>query len=227
MTKVYVSMLLGMYMLNSCATIQNNSKYELVDGNYKLKIDGRKYDCYVENSTDSIIIYNLATNISTSLPQQAVVFMPLQQHFIKPSFDIDILTALFKIRPKSKNSLPTQLNANFNGNIYVGRRTDIYQVHYKKSPVNTYKRQINHFGFSTGFFVGVGNTAMTPSTTNNGISSEYDGLVLQKGIAGIIAVNKLTIGLSLGFDNLLDHNKKSWIYNNKPWYGLMLCLNLN
>jgi len=227
MANVYQLMLLSICFLSSCATIQNNAKYQLADGNYKLKIDGRKYDSYVENSTDSIIIYNLATSISTSLPQQTSVFIPLQQRFITPSFDIDILTALFKIRPNSNHVLPTQLNANFNGNIYVGRRTDIYQVHYKKSPVNTYNRQINHFGFSAGFFLGVGNTAMTPSTTNNGISSEYDGLVLQKGIAGIIAVNKLTIGLSVGFDNLLDSNKKSWIYNNKPWYGLMLGLNLN
>ncbi len=63
--------------------------------------------------------------------------------------------------------------------------------------------------------------------TKNGILTEYDGLIFQKGISGIIAVNKLTVGLSLGSDNLLDHNKKKWIYENKLWYGLMLGLNLN
>ena len=77
------------------------------------------------------------------------------------------------------------------------------------------------------FFSGLGNTAMTPSTTRNGIMTEYDGLILQKGVASIIAVNKLTLGLSIGFDNLLDQNKNVWIYQNKPWYGLMLGLNLN
>ena len=75
--------------------------------------------------------------------------------------------------------------------------------------------------------MGLGNTIITPTTTNNVISSEYDGIILQKGIAGIIAVNKLTVGLSLGSDNLLDVNQNFWIYQNKPWFGLMLGLNLN
>lgn len=68
---------------------------------------------------------------------------------------------------------------------------------------------------------------MAYSTTNNAIATEYDGLILQKGIAGIVAINKLTIGVSVGFDDLLDRNNKNWIYENKPWFGLMLGLNLN
>ncbi len=28
--------------------------------------------------------------------------------------------------------------------------------------------------------------------------------------------------LAAGFDNLLDNNKSIWIYNNKPWFGIML-----
>ncbi len=227
MAKNYIVMLLSILVFSSCATFQNKAKYELADGKYKLKIHGNKYNCYVENNLDSIIIYNLFTKNSTTLPQKMEAYIPEKKRFIKSSLDIDILTALFKIRPKIENALPTQLNANFNGNIYVGHRTDIYQIHYKKNLLNDYQRQINHFGFSGGFFVGFGNTAMTPSTTNTRISSEYDGLILQKGIAGIVAVNKLTIGLSIGFDNLLDNNKSSWIYENRPWYGLMLGLNLN
>lgn len=66
---------------------------------------------------------------------------------------------------------------------------------------------------------------MAYSTTNNAIATEYDGLILQKGIAGIVAINKLTIGVSVGFDDLLDRNNKNWIYENKPWFGLMLGLN--
>ena len=71
------------------------------------------------------------------------------------------------------------------------------------------------------------NYAMNPANTSNAILTEYDGIVLQKGIAGIVAMNKLTLGLSLGFDNLIDNNRTVWVYNNKPWFGLMLGLNLN
>ncbi|WP_165940196.1 MULTISPECIES: hypothetical protein [Dyadobacter] len=57
--------------------------------------------------------------------------------------------------------------------------------------------------------------------------SEYDGLVWGKGIAGIIGINNFTIGLAIGFDNLLDKNKQVWIYQGKPWLGLAFGLNLN
>ena len=210
-----------------CTTLQNNAKYELSDGKYKLKIEDKKYNCYVKNGQDSLTVYKLPSKISTNLPNELDQYLPVKQRLIKASWDIDILTALVKVRPQAKYVLPTQFNANFNGNIYVGHRTDIYQIHYKKNPLDIYQRQINHFGFSGGLFLGLGNTALNPSTTYNAISTEYDGLVLQKGIAGIIAVNKLTIGVGVGFDNLLDKNNKSWIYENKPWFGLILGLNLN
>ena len=211
----------------SCATIQNNAKYELSNGTYKLKIEGKTNKFYIENKEDTILVHNLNSNVYTALPKNMANENFTKHQLIKPSLDIYILTALFKIRPKIENTLPTQMNTNFNGNLYIGRRTDIYQIQYKKNHLNNFQRQINHFGFSAGVFLGLGNTAMTPSTTRNGIMTEYDGLILQKGVASIIAVNKLTLGLSIGFDNLLDQNKNVWIYQNKPWYGLMLGLNLN
>lgn len=214
-------------LVSSCTTLQNNAKYELSDGSYKLKMDGKKRDTYVENNSDSIVIYLFPEKKSIALPAQLETYTPTSQTFIKPSVDIDILTALFKVRGERKNSVPPQLNANFNGNIYLGYRSDIYRIHYTKNPLAIYKRRINHFGFSGGLFLGLGNTAMTPTTTNNAISIEYDGIVLQKGIAGIVAINKLTLGLSLGFDNLIDSHSTVWVYNNKPWFGLMLGLNLN
>ena len=214
-------------LFTGCATLQNNAKYDLAEGTYQLKIDNKKFNCYVENNGDSIKITNLSSKISTSLPEQINIFSSVKQRFIKPSLDVDILTTLLKIRPKLKEVIPAQLNTAFNGNVYIGHRTDIYQISYRQNPLGNYKRKINHFGFSGGVFVGLGNTSMTSTTTNNAIATEYEGIILQKGVAGIIALNKLTIGLSLGFDNLLDTNQDFWIYQNKPWYGLMLGLNLN
>lgn len=220
-------MMASVAIFSSCVTLQNNAKYDLSEGKYQLKIDNKKFNCYVENNGDSVKITNLSSKISTNLPEQINIFFRVKQRLIKPSLDIDILTTLLKIRPQIKEIIPTQLNTAFNGNLYIGHRTDIYQIGYQQNPLGKYKRKINHFGFSGGVFIGLGNTIMTSTTTNNSIASEYEGIILQKGVAGIIAVNKLTIGLSLGFDNLLDANQDFWIYQNKPWYGLMLGLNLN
>jgi hypothetical protein len=39
-------------------------------------------------------------------------------------------------------------------------------------------------------------------------------------------MKRITLGLSLGFDNLLDPNEHIWAYQQKPWIGLMLGINL-
>jgi hypothetical protein len=77
-----------------------------------------------------------------------------------------------------------------------------------------------------GLFAGIGITAMNPTVTNNQIDQEYDGIVFQKGVAGFVGMRRITLGLSLGFDNLLDANKHLWAYQQKPWIGLMLGINL-
>ncbi|MBC7651910.1 MAG: hypothetical protein H7101_09180 [Deinococcales bacterium] len=223
----FILLLAAPILLASCATLKDNAKYVLADGKYQLQTGKEKSLCYVENNIDSINIYYLPSKAYTNLPVQSTVHILQTYKLVMPSLDIDILTALFKIRPQIANVLPTQLNANFNGNIYIGYRKDIYKIYYTKNALGNSQRQINHFGFSGGLFFGLSNTALTPSTTNSGIATDYDGMVLQKGVAGIFAVNKLTIGLSVGVNNLLDRNKAFWIYEQKPWFGLMLGLNLN
>ncbi len=59
------------------------------------------------------------------------------------------------------------------------------------------------------------------------IQLEYDGFIFMNGVAGIVAVNRLTFGLGIGLDILLDKNKSYWIYQHKPWIGLTVGLNLN
>lgn len=68
---------------------------------------------------------------------------------------------------------------------------------------------------------------VSPTTTNDQTEHEYDGIVWTKGVAGIFAINTFTIGVSLGFDNLLDQNRTVWIYESKPWIGFTFGLNLN
>ncbi len=63
--------------------------------------------------------------------------------------------------------------------------------------------------------------------TLNRLNYEYDGTVLTSGIASIFALNKFNFGLNLGFDHLLDKNRKLWVNENKSWIGISLGLNVN
>ena len=184
---------------------------------------------------DSVFVYKIKTKsnnindsnyIKIAFPRQKSESSISTINFKQASFDLDFLTIPFKYRPQT-DYMPQQFNTNLNGVIYIGYRNDIYNVSYKKTPIKTFIRKTTHYGFSYGLFIGFGGTAMNPWVTNNQIAFEYDGVVWSKGIAAIIGIDNFSIGLAVGADNLLDHNKSYWIYQDKPWFGLAFGLNLN
>jgi hypothetical protein len=221
----FISIFFTTLLLISCAGLQNQAKYQLVDGKYSIQWQDTKYSAYIQNVSDSIIIHQPELNIHNAMPQYTNETQPVVGKISKTSVDVDIMTSVFKIRPNTTN-LPAQMNSNLNGNLYFGLRNDIYSIKYKNNPLYKYQRIVNHIGFGGGVFVGLGNTAINASTAPNQ-PFEYDGIVFQNGIAGLFAINKLTVGLSVGKDRLFDKSLNSWEYQNSVWYGLMLGLNLN
>lgn len=236
MAKFIIAPSVLLMLLNSCSISQKTAKQELSDGFYKKKSFTKKSDVYVDVVDETIHIYPTTTQNNTvvidTLTDFELYFPELKAQekvdfsLTKYSFDIDFLTIPLKFRFTEKD-IPAQLNTNLNGTVYFGYRTDIYKINYRTNPLKTAVRHIDHFGYSLGFFTGFGNTSISPTNTNNILQQEYDGVIWSKGVAGIIGINNFTIGLTVGFDNLLDKNKNSWIYENKPWVGLAFGLNLN
>ena len=146
--------------------------------------------------------------------------------FRKSTFDLGAISVLFKCRP-TIHGFPPQMNTAFNGSIYLGMRTDLYKLRYKESPLHRFKKSLSHYGYSFGFFSGLGTELVNEFNTEGGIAIEYDGIVNLSGLVAIIGVNNLTFGLALGADHLLDKNKKFWIYTGKPWLGVSVGLNIN
>ena len=234
---LYLSILVLMGFI-ACRTLLNSPKYQFSDGYYTTKVSGKPASkVYVDTEEDLIKVYPLNrqgkqakvdtttyTRISfegaqNKSPQKTLFFR-------QTSSDLDFLTIAAKYRP-SVQIFPNQFNTNLNGGLYLGYRSDVYALDLEKDPLGKYSQHINHYGFSFGGFIGLGATAMNPWVTNNPISSEYDGFIWTKGLAGIIGLNRFTVGIVAGFDHLLDSNKQYWIYQGKPWIGLGLGLNLN
>lgn len=230
---IYILISAGLF---SCSVNRNTPKYSFANGYYFSKVFNQQQSkVYVNNTEDSIFVYqadinnsliDITKNLKVSFPQQKSNVNILPNKFRQTSFDVDFLTIPFKFRPEAK-SFPPQFNTNLNGAVYLGYRNDLYRLSYKKTPLNAFNRQTSHYGFSIGIFTGLGGTAINPSVTNNGISFEYDGVLWTKGLAAIIGINNFTIGLALGWDNLLDNNRSYWIYQEKPWLGLAFGLNIN
>lgn len=227
---------LVLLFFSSCALFRKTAKQELSEGFYTKKSPSNKSRVYVNVLEEAIYLYPTIKQdnvriIDTLNPSET--YLPKLQtggkidfKLSQTSFDIDFFTIPFKLR-FAENEVPPQLNANINGAVYVGCRRDIYKIKYHTNPLKMNTRKTNHFGYSLGFFTGFGNTFMSPTNTNAVLQQEYDGIVWGKGIAGIIGINHFTIGLTLGFDNLLDKNKSIWIYESRPWLGLAFGLNLN
>jgi len=238
MKNQYILLHLGLNLiLTSCNSLQDIPHGELDRGEYYVSTSDNKAEkIYVDWTNDTLTLnffddnyLDMETRILTKTliyPAKKVDsdFTPVK--IVQSSFDLDFITVLFKYRPGQGN-LPRQLNSDLSGGIFMGYRRDIFNLDYEKSPTGIFNRQISHFGYSFGVFSGIGATAMNPWVTNNKITDEYEGVVWMNGIAGIVAVGQFTLGLTIGWDYLLDHNHKFWIYQTKPWLGLSVGINLN
>lgn len=224
------------WMLASCSILKKSSKTELVDDFYSQHMHGKKQLVYLYTQEDTLCIYPAQKQAGKRMidtTQSCMRYPTEMPHdfrtplvLIKPSLDVDFVTIPLKFRLATAQ-VPQQLNANLNGAVYVGYRVDSYTLRYLPTPLQTSRRNTTHLGASLGAFTGIGNTFMSPTTTNNMLQQEYDGIVWSKGVAGIFAVNTFTLGLAAGFDTVLDQNRKIWIYDSRLWFGLAFGLNLN
>ncbi|HZY80397.1 MAG TPA: hypothetical protein VFE50_12805 [Cyclobacteriaceae bacterium] len=219
--KYFAALVITLTLYGCSSTKNSHKKYELNDGKYAYRQPGedfRKVWVYVQD--DSVSLFADEKGTQPIVPQ-----VLKDELFIKRSFDVDVIAIPFKVRPASVN-LPKQLTTDFNGNIFVGYRIDRFRLVHKHTPVG-WKRFYKHRGIGIGGFGGLGTAAITPWTTNNQMSDEYTGFVLSRGVALIFGINNLTVGTAIGWDHLTDRDKHIWIYQNKPWFGLTIGLNLN
>lgn len=177
--------------------------------------------------TASVIITDTALHIRPSLVNTSVL-LPLNAlpkaglRLQQKNIDLDIFTIPFKIRP-SVAGFPEQLNPNFSAALYLGRRHNSYRIARNGMGVS----KIYSAGFGYGFFTGLGAVTMNPFVTGNSINYEYDGMVLMGGFAAIYDAKKFNIGVSVGIDHLVDKNQNAWIYQQKPWFGVLFGIDIN
>ncbi|MDB5268871.1 MAG: hypothetical protein JWP58_1911 [Hymenobacter sp.] len=58
-------------------------------------------------------------------------------------------------------------------------------------------------------------------------AADYEGVVLHGGLAAIYDARAFNIGLAAGLDQLLGPDGQHWVYQHKPWFGVLFGLDLN
>lgn len=177
---------------------------------------------YVIDGGDSLQLVLPTTGERRTIPGKTYE----QWTFYRTEVDIDVFTLPFKIRP-SRAGLPPQLNSTFNAAAYLGRRLDFYNYRWQPVSPTFGVRKLRSQGFGYGLFTGIGSTLINDLVTNNQVPYEYEGVIVDVGLAGIYDARIFNVGFAIGIDNLLDANRRAWVYQRQPWFGVLFGLNLN
>lgn len=220
-------------LASGCAPFDKIYSHEFASGYYKLKNSEKNAETvFVDLEDDSLIVYPVSSagrrktpDIHNSRGATLESIRPgdflYNNTFVRTSADVDLSTVLIKYRPPA-GDVPLQIGAHVNGVGYIGFRKDYFRLKSSVSELNEFSTRVRHIGFDAGIFAGLGITPVNPTVTLNRTIQEYEGMVFQKGVSIFATYESLSVGLALGFDNLIGQDRKIWIYNQKPWLGLVL-----
>jgi hypothetical protein len=223
-------------LLHSCSALEQGLTHGLADGYYRSRTNGGAAQLtYLDVEDDSLTAYavvraNGVRRIDTSAftvhrraPWQGPCgTLTLVEH----GLDIDLMYVLLKYRPATAG-IPPQLNTDPNGALYVGYRTDHYTMACQVDALGRRQRVVRERSIDVGGFIGIGATAMNSTVTRAPIELEYTGMVLTGGVGVFTSIGQLGFGITGGVDHLLDENGSRWVYQDAPWLGLSIGVNLN
>ncbi|MCB2409297.1 hypothetical protein [Hymenobacter lucidus] len=188
---------------------------------------GKERAFYVEQAQDSLRFFGQA---DASTPDHRFSYALRRGHhaiLLDRKFDLDVFTIPFKARP-ARGPVPVQLNTNFNAALYLGRRLDFYHVSGRQLLGGRQEPQIRTVGLGYGLFTGLGSTAISADVLRQpGTGIEYEGFVVHAGAAAIYDARIFNLGLAIGADQLLGPDGRHWLYQRKPWFGVLFGLDLN
>jgi len=236
--RLYITCIPAVTLL-SCTTIEQAANHGFNSGYYRMHSTGKAEKVYAAVNNDQITAYAVPVRHLSDQPVLNCSLLPSDSachypfDFSKTSIDIDLTSVLFKYRPSSNwtaplaANMPAQVGTDFNAAIYIGPRFDKYKIIAKPDPLGKCNYKVVNRGFDFGVLAGLGTTPINSFTTRNQLGIEYNALLIQTGLAAFVETNFASFGVSGGLDFITGENRKYWIYQGKPWIGLVVGIALN
>ena len=135
------------------------------------------------------------------------------------------LTIPLKVR-FGQGSVPYEAEPSINFGVAFGWKFThyVYQNYYHEKTRLFLNKSSNRYSLTPGVFVGPGVVELTAK--NSQVPDDRNVLSFSYGAMLVFGINRLNIGVALGFDNAVANNDKDWIYQSKPWLGATISLDL-
>lgn len=178
-------------------------------------------DRHTLDQSDSLAVFFLHYNrILNKLEEKSPWF-----RYQSAAFDVDLFTLPFKYR-FATGGQPGQLEDKLNVGIHAGYRYDLgrYRTVYFRRNQHS---EISSFSVGLGGFLCFAPAPVTAFNTGGRVQDEYQALGINYGVSTTVSYGSFSAGLALGFERLANSDRRLWIYENKPWLGITVGLNLN
>ena len=155
---------------------------------------------------------------STFTESKKLVYLSSSQVF-------QALTIPVKVRLET-GEYPYESEASINLGVAYGRKFthNIYRNHYYREGGEYVNSSENRYSITPGVFVGPAVIELTPQNSNS--PNDRNVLSISYGAMLVFGINRLNVGVALGFDNAAGNSDKNWIYQNKPWIGAIITFDL-
>ena len=145
--------------------------------------------------------------------------------YIATSPVIQALTIPLKVR-FGVGSTPYAAEASINFGVAFGWKFthQEYENFYHRKTGLFVSSENNHYSITPGIFVGPAVVELTP--TNSLAPADRNVLSFSYGAMLVFGINRLNIGVALGFDNAVGNKNQNWIYQGAPWLGFTISFDL-
>lgn len=133
---------------------------------------------------------------------------------------LQAITIPMKIRFKH-NDIPAQISTSFNAGIAYGYQFNKSYLRNEYYP-NLTSQIENKVSYTIAGFGGLTPISLKPSNTDNKLNAEESILGIDYGLIFLVSINKINTGVCVSLDTPVQKDGRYWIYNTKPWLGVVL-----
>lgn len=146
--------------------------------------------------------------------------------YFDSKFGLQTLTIPLKFRkalPQDPVMFPKQVETGVNLGFAPGWKFT-YNVY--KPNKNLFDKYLSQYSFTTGVLFGLGATDLKGATNAPGLIGDRKAPLFSYGFYGMLGVHNINFGLAWGKDKVMGEGKENWVYQNEPWWGVFVALDL-